>query len=407
MHRVERALGLAAELADGDRLPARVATPVRAVAIGDPQAHASKLFAVLDHHGLLGDDGRLRDDVDLVSIGDHFDFGTRAQGTTEAARVDGARFLRWLCAHSPEQVIVLVGNHDVARVMELAEVSDARFDAAAALAGELLALKHAEPEVHAARLADEYMVRFPEVPTLGVVHRDFSAFTEAQRGLVQTELMAQRLRLAAVARGTDGVELLLTHAAVTARELALLGLPDERQAGVVAAALGVRLVSAVDAVRARWQAGAQAALSLDPFHVAGATAREGLDGLPEGGGMLYHRPSDPDRPGADRSWEREVTRPRRFHPRTLPAGLRQVCGHTGHPKCVAELVRWRDPTMEETLSGRRTLRVRDGGAEIRYELGMAAVEPGDAVLYMIDPSFHRETDPSRVEVFELAPASIS
>src|SRR5687768_17097628 len=226
MDRVERALGLAAELADGERLPARVATARRAVAIGDPQAHAHKLFVVLDHHGLLGDDGRLCDDVQLVSIGDHFDFGTRAQGTTDAARVDGARFLRWLCAHPAAQTTVLVGNHDTARVMELATVTDARFDAAAALAGELIALKETAPAEAHARMRDEYMVAFPEVPALGVVHRDFSAFSEAQRALVQRELMDGRLRLAASARAEDGSNLLLTHAGVTARELALLGVPD-------------------------------------------------------------------------------------------------------------------------------------------------------------------------------------
>jgi hypothetical protein len=405
MDRVERALGLAAELADGERFPARSGTARRSVAIGDPQAHAHKLFAVLEHHGVLGDDGRLRDDVQLVSIGDHFDFGTRAQGTTDAARVDGARFLRWLCAHSPEQATVLIGNHDTARVMELATVSDARFDAAAALAGELITLKESAPDEARGRLRDEYMVAFPELPTLGVVYRDFSAFTEAQRALVQRELLAGRLRLAASARAAGGFDVLLTHAGVTGRELALLGVPDERAAAFLADALEARLGAAIDGVRARWTAGENVALSLEPLHVAGATAADGLDGLPEGGGMLYHRPSDPDRPGADGSWENEVTRPRRFHPRTLPAGLFQVAGHTGHPKCVAELVRWRDPAMEETLSGRRTLRVR-GGGDISYELGITTPDAGDAALYLIDPSFHRCSDPASAELFELAPGSV-
>ena len=404
MDRVERALGLAAELADGERLPARPAAARRAVAIGDPQAHAEKLFSVLDHHGLLGDDGRLRDDVQLVSIGDHFDFGTRAQGTIDAARVDGPRFLRWLCAHPVAQTTVLIGNHDTARVMELAAVSDARFDAAAALAGELIALRATAPDEASERLRDEYMVAFPDVPTLGVVHRDFSAFSEAQRALIQRELLDGRLRLAASARAEDGFAVLLTHAGVTARELALLGVPDERDAPFLADALGAKLTAAIDYVRSQWSAGESAALSLEPLHVAGATAADGLDGLPEGGGMLYHRPSDPDRPGADRTWESEVTRPRRFHPRTLPAGLFQVAGHTGHPKCVAELIRWRDPSMEETLSGRRTLRVRAG--DIHYELGVLPPHAGDAVLYMIDPSFHRASDPASIELFNLTPGSI-
>jgi hypothetical protein len=300
---------------------------------------------------------------------------------------------------------VLVGNHDTARVMELATVTDARFDAAAALAGELIALKETAPDQARARTRDEYMVAFPEVPTLGVVHRDFSAFTEAQRALVQRELMNGRLRLAASAKAADGSDLLLTHAGVTARELALLGVPEERDPAFLAGALGAKLGVAVDGVRARWSAGENVALSLEPLHVAGATAADGFDGLPEGGGMLYHRPADPDRPGADRTWENEVTRPRRYDPRTLPAGLVQVAGHTGHPKCVAELIRWRDPEMEETLSGRRTLRVR--GDDVYYGLGLEPPQPGDAVLYMIDPSFHRATDPAAIDLFELTPGSVT
>ena len=406
MNRVARALGLATGLADGDRLPPATATAVvRAVALGDPQARSAKIFAVLEHHGLLGDDGRLRPDVQLVSIGDHFDFGTRAQGTTDDARVDGARMLRWLCAHPPAQVAVLVGNHDLARVMELARVSDARFAAAAALAEALLPLKATDPAAFADRVRDEYTAVYPEVPTPGVVFRDFSAFTEAQRALVQRELLAGRLRLAATAALPGGGALLLTHAGITARELALLGLPDEREPVHLAAALDAHLGHAVDSVRAAWERGDEAALSLAPLHVPGATGVDGLGALPEGGGMLYHRPADPDRPGADRSWENEHTRPRRFHPRTLPAGLAQVAGHTGHPKCVAELVRWRDPAMQETLSGKRTLRVR-GGTDIHYQLGVADCEPGDAVLYMIDPSIHRAPDPAGVELFELAPGSV-
>ncbi len=406
MERVARALGLARELGDGDRLAARAVTPRRAVAMGDPQAALEKLLAVLEHQGLLGEDGRLRDDVQLVSIGDHFDFGTRAQGTIDAARVDGPAFLRWLCAHPPAQVTILVGNHDVARVMELARVSDERFAAATAVAEALLAARADAPDEHPARVAAEYMARFPEVPALGVVQRDFSAFTAAQRALVVAELLAGRLRLGASARAAGGPPLLLTHAAITGRELALLGLPDERDPAILAAALDARLAMAIDEVRPRWLAGDLAPLSLAPLHVAGATAADGLGALPEGGGMLYHRPADPDRPGADRSWETEMTRPRRYHPRTLPAGLVQVAGHTGHPKCVAELVRWRDPAMPETLSGRRTLRAR-GGDDVRYELGLAPAAPGDAVLYLIDPSLHRAPDPAAVELFELEPDPVA
>ena len=45
------------------------------VAIGDPQASLSTFLRILDLNGLLGDDGRLRPEVGLVSMGDHFDWG--------------------------------------------------------------------------------------------------------------------------------------------------------------------------------------------------------------------------------------------------------------------------------------------------------------------------------------------
>ena len=48
----------------------------RHLAIGDPQAPLQTFLSILDHHQLLGDHGRLRDEVMLVSMGDHFDYGT-------------------------------------------------------------------------------------------------------------------------------------------------------------------------------------------------------------------------------------------------------------------------------------------------------------------------------------------
>ncbi|HVK75282.1 MAG TPA: hypothetical protein VM734_18255, partial [Kofleriaceae bacterium] len=380
---------LADRLLAGDALEPR--PPVRfrrTVAIGDPQASARRVFGVLAHHDLLADDGRLRDDVQLISIGDHFDYGTRAQGTTAEAQLDGRRVLRWLSAHDATQVVILAGNHDVARVMELAGATDARFAAGPDRAAYLAGL-------------DDYAATYPELPTPGVVHRDFSAYTEDQRALVAGLLLGGRLRLAATAR-LGGGELLLTHAGVTTRELGLLGIPDERRAGAIAAALEHHLAAAVDGVRPAWTAGRWTPLSLAPLHVPGAVGHDALDGLPEGGGLLYHRPADPDRPGADRSWENERARPRRYHPKALPAGLRQVAGHTGHPKCVAELVRWRDPDLIEEPAGLRTLWVH--GPAIRYELGVRPPTDGAAVLYMIDPSMYRAPS-AALEVLELEPGS--
>jgi hypothetical protein len=75
------------------------------------------LLLILAAHGLLADDGTLFDDVRLVSIGDHFDWGPvrdRARAT-----YDGLRTIAWLSSHPADQVILLAGNHDLARVGEL------------------------------------------------------------------------------------------------------------------------------------------------------------------------------------------------------------------------------------------------------------------------------------------------
>ena len=64
----------------------------------------------------------------LVSIGDHFDYDYRDPAT---ASREG---LRDRCAGSRatirQQVVLLFGNHDAARVMELATITDDEFAAA-------------------------------------------------------------------------------------------------------------------------------------------------------------------------------------------------------------------------------------------------------------------------------------
>lgn len=377
-------------------------TFARAVAIGDLQASARRVFEVLAHHDLLADDGRLRPEVQLLSIGDHFDYGTRASGLVPQARRDGHDVLTYLAAHDPSQVVILTGNHDLARVTELAAATDERFAEAAPLAAELVGLRRDEPETFRRRLAEEYGARFPELPAPGLVHRDYSAFGEEQRALVQSLLVAARMVLSATARLPTGEPVLATHAAVTSRELAMLEVAAEPAA--VCQALAQRLRSAVAAVAEPWRRGRAVALSLAPLHLPGATSLDGYPDLPEGGGMFYHRPADPDRAGADRSWEAAPGRPRRFHPRALPPGLFQLAGHTGHPKCVEELARWSEPGLEEVPCGRRTLRVR--GDSIGYQVGAARPEPGESVLYLIDPSMHRAASAAAVEVFELMPGSL-
>lgn len=428
--RLQAALSEATSLARAPLpAPARSAgSPARCFALGDPQATCLQLFGALDAHGLLGEDGRLAGDASLLSIGDHFDFGIVDRPELLAtAREDGVRFLRWLASHPSDRVTVLLGNHDTARVMELAHLSDADFAEARVLAAEIESLGGAAaPE--AASSCDAFALRFPEIPTPGIAHRDFGAFTEEQRDCVIRCLLAGRFRLAAVGI-VLGREVLFVHAGVTRRELSLLGIPGERDPRVIARALNHRLTGAVDAVRSRWERGERASLDLSPLHLAGVCGVEG-------GGLLYHRPANPTPPRArpDLTWQFNAQRPRRFDPLGLPEDLVQVVGHTSHKACVRDLEPWYDPTDSsmtmDALVPLRTLRARPPGGErpwrpgdspltlavtpprggasevtlragqARYQTGIVPGEPGEAVLHLIDPAFYRQ-NPG--EAFSLLP----
>ena len=207
----------------------------RTLVMGDPQAPFGKLIAILEHHGAIAD-GRLADDVVLVSIGDHFDYDFRDWYT---AGQDGLRFLRWLASHDDAHVKLLLGNHDVSRVMELVAITDERFAEARALARSL--------EDDAAGDA-RFRAAFPELPTAGLAGRDFASFSAEQRALVMELLLAGRFQLALVGDLPCGRRALLTHAGVTTRELGMLGVAAEPRA--IAGALQAHLGAAIDRVRA-------------------------------------------------------------------------------------------------------------------------------------------------------------
>jgi hypothetical protein len=300
--------------------------------MGDPQGPFDKVLAVLDRHGALSGD-RLASDVVLVSIGDHFDYDHKHP---EVARAEGLRLLRWLASHDAQQVRLVFGNHDAARVMELSALSDTEF----ALA----------------RTCDDYADRFPALPPQHVLARDYASFSVEQRELVEELLQARRFHLALVGtlRGHDA---LITHAGVTSRELGLLGVAGD--ATTIAAALEAFLAAAI--------ARGTAPLSLEPLHLAGAGGKEG-------GGLLYHRPSATPPP--------DPLRPRRYDPRTLPE-LLQIVGHSGHAKCVHELGDWCTfAARERAHGGIRTLAVT--GDDVRYDLGVS-----DGRLIMIDGELRR------------------
>lgn len=368
--------------------PPAPAAPQRVFAIGDPQTSAERFFSALAARGLLADDGWLHRDVRLISMGDHFDYHVPER---ERARVEGVLILGWLAAHARAQVSILAGNHDLARVMEFVAVDDATFQAAGDVAR---GISYDAPAAEREALEAEFRRRYPEIPTPGYAGRDYNAFTVEQRELVRRLLLDGRFDLALAARTQGGVPVLLTHAGVTTRQLAELGLPDERAPQVIADVLNARLATAVAAVADDWRRGGQAPLSLEPLHIAGK-------GGEEGGGMLYHRPADPDRPGARASWELNARAPRRYHPRELPRGLTQVVGHTGHQKAFKELPRWREAGMDDRRGGLRTLRVSPDGA-IEYRRGTHPPGPGDAVVWMIDPEMHYVPSGADVALLPLA-----
>ncbi|MDX2008844.1 MAG: metallophosphoesterase [Myxococcaceae bacterium] len=317
---------------------------MRHVAVGDPQAPFETFLRILDAHGLLGDDGRLRRDVHLVSMGDHFDYGKAEQ--RERAAIDGESILSWLASHPPEQATILLGNHDVSRVMELFGFSDEAF----------LEAHRAAREVYE-RNGDEaaFLARYPSVPDAECLARDYSCFAASQRVLVTELLRTRRLRLAAHHRG-----LLLVHAGVTEDDFVSIGGPPA-DAAEAAASLNAFL-------DARLEAWTDGPLDLAPLHHPGSAARG------EGRGVLYHRPCDPTTQAQDKL---DGPPRRRFDPRRLPAAFPQAIGHIRDAKCRELMPGW-GPATPAVDGPLRTLVVE--GEVVRYQPGCAP----NARLYLTD-----------------------
>lgn len=317
---------------------------MRHVAIGDPQAPFQTFLGVLERHRLLGDDGRLREGVHLVSMGDHFDYGKADQ--RERAALDGESILSWLASHPPAQVTILLGNHDVSRVMELFPFTDEAF---------LEAHRAARAVYEADGDERAFLARYPTVPDAECLARDYSCFTASQRVLVTELLQTRRLRLAAHHRG-----LLLVHAGVTDDDFAAIGAAPT-DAASAAHALNAFLDARLDA----WRDGP---LDLAPLHRPGS-ATSG-----EGRGALYHRPCDPSTQAPEKL---DGPPRRRFDPRRLPAAFPQAIGHIRDAKCRELMPQWSPPGpgVDGPL---RSLAVE--GDTVRYGPGCAA----DARLYFTD-----------------------
>jgi Calcineurin-like phosphoesterase len=286
------------------------------VAMGDPQAPFHTVLEVLDRAGLLSDQGTLVPRARLVSMGDHFDWGGRP--SRDQATLDGLALLSWLAAHPPEQVVLLLGNHDLARVCELAVFADdAAFESARGEAERAYQGGKVEAVAQAALLE-----RFPFLPDAELLARDYACFSSEQRRLVELLLREGRFRLAHAHRG-----LLLVHAGVTVPDLEALGLQADGPEAV-AAGLNAFLAGRV----AAWTGGR---LELEPWHRRGDATRG------NGRGALVHRPADP---AAVEPADLEGPPRRRFDPRTLPAAFPQAIGHVRDDKCRALMPAWCEPT---------------------------------------------------------------
>ena len=244
--------------------------PTRRVAVGDPQTSADTFFSVLAAHDLLASSGWLRPEVQLVSMGDHFDFPVKdGSDATETQDESGRMILSWLAAHPRGQVDILLGNHDVMRVQELFHIDDTDFGEARrrARAGE------SEESIRGVSTA----IR-EHVPETDNLLKDFAGFKVAQRELVSRLLRdAQRMVLAVAGRlpGTNR-PVLLTHAGITHTELTLLGQPDNHSTLESATEhvhwIVERLNGHLAAAVAAWS---DAPLDLEPLHRRGGVAARG------------------------------------------------------------------------------------------------------------------------------------
>jgi len=352
MDRVAQASRAARDLAASPRVETKPDGRVRSIraAMGDPQAPLDRMLGILDRHALLGDDGLLKPEVMLVSMGDHFDWGKPED--RDRASLDGLALFAWLAHHPCDQVVMLAGNHDLGRVGELAAFDDETF--LSAHREGLRAYSPRDPEAERALIR-----KYPALPTAELAARDFSSFSVAQRELVLEALRAGRL----VAAHAHAADTLLLHAGVTIDQVS-------GDAFAIAATLNDALAAAVRSYDGT-------PLRIPGFHEPGSAATG------EGTGVFYHRPtSEPGR-----------LTPRRFDPRRIPRGLTQVIGHIGDEKCRELMAPW---AKGEPADGElRTLVVEED--RVVYEAGIGK---GASRIVFTDGGMNR-TDPSRYALLDL------
>lgn len=323
--------------------------------MGDPQAPFEKVLALLDGHGLLGDHGTLREEVVLVSLGDHYDWGG-ADRRAEAAD-DAEDLVRWLAHHPPDQVILILGNHDLTRVSELGGYDDAGFEAALAEAREAYRDGDPDPEREA-----RFLDRHPAFPSAEMAARDLASFRESSRAQVVELARQDRWRVGWAA----GPDLLVTHAGIGRGDLEVLGVRPDAGAAALAAALDEAVLPALRA----WEPGTR-------FEVPGLHRPAGRE-HGAGAGIFYQHaahPSSIEDPGAQPR--------RRFDARELPRDLTQVVGHVRDGRCRSLLGPWvadpgeRDGVIRHLLAA---------GEDVVYRQGAPPpARPGEGRVVFVDP----------------------
>jgi hypothetical protein len=353
----------------------------RTLAIGDPQAPLETFLTILDQHGAIDDSGAIPKDTALISMGDHFDWGSR--GERERAADDAIALVAWLASHPADQVVMIAGNHDLARVGELSSVVDDDTFARVRSEADGIAKNDAA--------ANSEFAKKTGFASAEIVHRDLSTFRVEQRLAVEALLRARRLRLA-FARG----DLLFVHAGVTLKEIAAVGVDtlmaprdddDSSKSRTRPAAIANALNAALDAaVDAREGSGNREPLVIEGVHVPGDATREGF-------GALYHRPA--------RAISDEQRREgRRFDPRTLPRGTVQLVGHVRDKKCRELLGDWCDDAAH-ALGVLRHLVVDDGG--VRYRHGVPdRIDRRAATIIFLDGGMNDvRAQPDVYELFDV------
>ena len=347
----------------------------RRVAMGDPQAPLPRVLEILDRHDLLSDDGRIHPGAQLVSMGDHFDWGAPDERTFAAE--SGYALLAWLAAHPRGQVSILTGNHDLARVGELVTYDDIRFQDARAEAVAIRRMHMGHPG--RAERRHTFLTENAALPSVGVAVRDFSTFEARQRTLVEALLRGGRLR-AALAVAPD---FLLIHAAVTPEDLALV---DYAGDAADAQAIATTIQEAFDDAAMAWDG--EDAFGIPHLYRPGSYSKG------ESRGIFVQRPADP---AVGELPLFEGPPRRRFDPRILAQGLTQATGHIRDQKCRDLMPVWADegdgvsgPLRHLWTDGRRVIYKRgvpapEGGAQLLFtDGGMNHADPADYELLDLD-----------------------